>query len=159
MSFHKGKLYTRSDVSIGSPDVEAIRHAAKAPDIATAVWHWLASAAESNDMYYFSVFSHETLVGEIFLHDIDQDSKTSLVGYHLFEPSNRGRGIGTKALSLLQQFVIEDTDLTRLIIITSRDNIASQRIAQKCGFANGGVPREDPENGVLFQWDIPARGE
>ena len=157
MPFHKGKFYTDGYVGIGAPDMEAIRRTAKAPDVVASVQHWLDSAAKSEDLYYFSIYWRDTLVGAIFLHDIDRESKTSLVGYHLLDRAHRGRGIGTTALSLLQRFVVESTDLVRLIIITSRDNLASQRVAQKCGFAHAGAPREDPEHGVLFQWDISTR--
>ncbi len=80
-----------------------------------------------------------------------------MVAYHLFDPAVRGKGIGTRALRLLVQFVEEHTDLTLLTSITSRDNIASRRIALKCGFREVGAPREDPLHGVVYQLPVPAR--
>jgi len=76
------------------------------------------------------------------------------IGYALAEPSDQGRGLGTKALGLLQRFARDATRLTKLIIITSRDNSASQRIAQKCGFLHTGPSREDPINGMVFEWVV-----
>lgn len=153
MPLHSGRIYIENDVSIRPPHPEAIRNIAKATDVADSVEKWLSRAVEHGDVYYFSIYWEKTLVGQIFLHDIDQQSGEALIGYHLFEPRYRGLGIGTKALGLLQKFVVECTDLTRLIIITSSDNVASQRIAQKCGFINAGTPREDPIHGVLFEWN------
>jgi RimJ/RimL family protein N-acetyltransferase len=45
--------------------------------------------------------------------------------------------------------------LKKLVIITSRDNLASQRIAQKCGFQYVGASREDPVNDMVFEWYVP----
>jgi RimJ/RimL family protein N-acetyltransferase len=42
--------------------------------------------------------------------------------------------------------------LTRLVIITARENLASQQIAQKCGFQYTGGSREDPVNDMVFIW-------
>jgi RimJ/RimL family protein N-acetyltransferase len=156
MSFHKGKLYKKNEVGIGAAEVEAIRRIAKAPDVAASVQHWLHAAAKSETICYFSIYWRTLLVGAIVLHDIDRGSKATLVAYHLFYQAHRGLGIGTAALSLLQQFVVDNTDLDKLIIITSRDNIASRRIAEKCGFVYVGAPREDSNNGMLFEWHVPA---
>jgi RimJ/RimL family protein N-acetyltransferase len=93
-------------------------------------------------------------VGQIFLHDIEPRQGVSLVGYHLFEREMRGRGIGTRALRLLQRFVIETDELRALVLITSGDNVASRRAAEKAGFVHIGPPREDP-TGVALRWDVP----
>jgi ribosomal-protein-serine acetyltransferase len=157
MPFHIGQPFLNGDISIGAVDLKAVRQIAKVSDVAASIQHWLDSAGESGTIYYFSIYRRATLVGAILLHNIDPGSKAALVAYHLFDRAHRRSGIGTVALSLLQQFVVANTNLERLIIITSRDNLASQRIAQKCGFVHAGAPREDPENGMLFQWDVPAR--
>ena len=70
----------------------------------------------------------------------------------------RGRGTGTKMLTLLQRYVREETTLRRLVAITSDDNVASQRIALKCGFVHTGPPREDPVHGMCFEWRVPEDG-
>jgi len=84
-----------------------------------------------------------------------------LVAYHIFDAQHRGRGVGTKALSLLQQYTASCTDLSRLYIITSQDNPASQRIAQKYGFSltAEGNAKYGPNPAYLleFVWDVPAR--
>jgi RimJ/RimL family protein N-acetyltransferase len=154
LTLHTGPTYSDRAVSLRLPDVEAVRSASKSVDVAGQVEKWLSRAAEREDVYYFSVYRGEELVGQILLHDIDEESGEALVGYHLFQPRWRGLGIGRRALALLQIFVVESLRLTRLVVITSSDNVASRKIARMCGFAHVGAPREDP-TGVLMQWDVP----
>ena len=156
MALHTGEAYTDQEISIRCPDPTAIRQTSQAADVAGSVVHWLTAAEARPDIYYFSVYCRDALVGQILLHDIDRERQTSLIGYHLFEPHHRGRGIGTRPLKLLVHFVVEETNLTTLIIITSRENLASQRVAEKCGFSFAGAPREDPVSGVLFAWKKPS---
>ena len=156
MTLHAGQSYALEGVQIGPPGLDLIEQAPKAADIADAVAHWLTAAQTRTDVYYFAVYlDHVPLpVGQILLHDIDHTTGESLVGYHLFHPHWRGRGIGTKALQLLQHVVVSTTALRKLVIITSRDNRASQTIARKCGFAYAGTPWEDPVEGVVFAWSV-----
>lgn len=150
---HTGTIYMEDNVSLRPRHPRTIRRAAKSSDVAENVRDWLSAALARDDIYYFSVYDGEALVGQIFLHDIDWGSGESLVGYHLLQAHDRGKGIGTKALKLLRDFVAEQGRFRELIIITSSDNLASQRIAQKCGFLYAGPPREDP-NGILFRWKV-----
>jgi RimJ/RimL family protein N-acetyltransferase len=155
MTLHTGRTYSDGEVSLIPPDVEAVRRAPRADDVARSVDTWLARALERRNDYYFSVCWQGRLVGQIMLHDIDQHAGEALVGYHLFEPQYRGRGVGTRMLALLQQYAAEETTLRTLVVITSDDNVASQRIAQKCGFIHTGAPREGPRHGMCFKWAVP----
>jgi hypothetical protein len=105
--------------------------AGHADDVRESVKGWLRRAEMDEDIYYFSIHADEELVGQIFLHDIDETAGEALVGYHLFDYQARGRGVGTKALQLLQRFVQTETTLKRLILITSADNAASRRAAER----------------------------
>jgi RimJ/RimL family protein N-acetyltransferase len=150
VTLYRGEMLPHGDVSIGPPDEGAIWHAPYAADVAGAVARWFATAREGDDTCYFTIYRRGEPVGQIFLHDIAPEARTSLVGYHLFQPKLRGRDIGTKALKMLKEFVAESTNLQELVIITSRDNLASQRIAEKCGFRYTGPPREDPDSGLCY---------
>lgn len=151
MAIHQGRAYTTNGVSIESPTPETIN------SMPQAEAYWLTKALQDDSIYYFAVAENGSLVGQVLLHDIDQENRVSLVAYALFEQNNRGRGIGTTMLQLLQHFVIEGTSIEKLVIITSRDNPASQRLAQKCGFRHIGSSREDPENGMVFEWETQWR--
>jgi RimJ/RimL family protein N-acetyltransferase len=155
MPYHTGLPYADGEISIGAPNAEQIRRSAIDEDVRGAVEHYLATAPHTIGEYYFCIFEGETPVGQMLLHDINPSTGESLIGYCLFRPELRGRGIGTRALRLLQQFVVAQTALTRLIIITGLDNYASQAIARKCDFQCIGGAWEDPERLLVFEWLVP----
>jgi RimJ/RimL family protein N-acetyltransferase len=64
--------------------------------------------------------------------------------------------MGTKALQLLVRYAAEQTKLHHLVIITSQDNLASQKLAQKCGFQFTGAAREGAHL-MVFEMEIPKR--
>jgi len=148
---HTGLPYREGNVALSSPVSRFILTTHHAEDVADSVRGWLRRAETQENIYYFSVEVEAELVGQIFLHDIDKLAGEALVGYHLFEPQWRGQGVGSQALKLLQRFVTMETTLMKLILITSADNSASWRAAEKAGFTYAGPPREDP-TGVLLSW-------
>lgn len=96
--------------------------------------YWVSEAQRREDILYFSLFLNQKLIVQILLYDLNVHAGESLVAYHLFRSQMRGQGYGTLALRLLRSYVIQQTTFRKLVIITSPDNLASQRIAQKCGF-------------------------
>jgi RimJ/RimL family protein N-acetyltransferase len=155
MVFYTGQSYRQDKVSIGPADLSLLPSSLIASDVNDSIQHWVSEAQKRDDILYFSIFRGQGLIGQILLHDLNVDTGESLVAYHLFRPQLRGRGYGTHALHLLQSYILQQTALKKLIIITSRDNLASQRIAQKCGFQYVGTSREDPVNDMVFEWDVP----
>lgn len=117
-----------------------------------AIREWTKAAEERDDVVLFEIAVDGEPAGQIFLHDIDEQRGESLVGYHLLA-EHRRRGVGTEALGLLVDHVREETSLETLVIITSGDNMASRRIAEKAGFWLVGPPREDP-TGLCFKLSV-----
>jgi RimJ/RimL family protein N-acetyltransferase len=103
---------------------------------------WLGRAGTDAAILYFAVEHEGCVVGQIFLHDADWRSGGSMVGYHLFRASDRGRGYGGEALRLLVEHCRSTLRLRTLVSITSVENIASRRIAEKAGFVEAGAARE-----------------
>jgi RimJ/RimL family protein N-acetyltransferase len=159
VTLHAGRMLTCDEVSIGPPNACAIwraeGHAEEDPFEPVGCWYSWARARE--DAYYFAIYQRVEAVGQIFLHDVDPQAATALVGYHLFEAQTRGKGVGTRALRLLQEYVVEETDLRRLVIITTRDNVPSRRVAEKCGFEYVGPQRERPGVGLCYAWDVSPK--
>ncbi|MCX6047428.1 MAG: GNAT family protein [Chloroflexi bacterium] len=100
------------------------------------------------------MYDQQRLVGAIYQHDIDAESGDALIGYHLFHTADRGKGIGTRMLGILQKYVVNETAIKRLVIITGRDNGASRGIALACGFEDMGGAWEDPKNLVVYAWSV-----
>ena len=155
MTFYTGPSYSQDQVSIVSPDLNFLQSSLIASDVKDSMEHWVSETQNREDILYFSIFLNQELIGQILLHDLNVDTGESLVAYHLFRPQLRGQGIGTHALRLLQSYVQRQTMLKKLVVITSRDNLASQQIARKCGFQYVGPSREDPVNEMVFEWDVP----
>ena len=62
------------------------------------------------------------------------------VGYWLV-PAARGRGAATRAVRLLARWAFDALDVVRLELTCGPDNVASQRVAERCGFTREGLMR------------------
>ena len=62
------------------------------------------------------------------------------LGFALAEPG-RGRGIATHAVRLLSDWALTDLGVARLEITCAPGNVASQRVAERCGFVREGLLR------------------
>jgi RimJ/RimL family protein N-acetyltransferase len=151
---YSGLPLAEDTVALVAPALAALPVMSCADDVRSAVQEWSSRAETEHGVLYFWIQVGVEPVGQIFLHDIDEQAREALVGYHLFQQAWRGHGVGSRALVLLQHYVMKETTLGRLVLITSGDNIASRRAAEKAGFRATGSPREDP-TGVLLEWSAP----
>ena len=70
------------------------------------------------------------------------------IGYILFDEHSHKKGIMTETLELFVEYLFRAKKINRLEIRTHPDNIASQKVAEKCGFLfegtiRGAVMRKD----------------
>jgi [ribosomal protein S5]-alanine N-acetyltransferase len=63
------------------------------------------------------------------------------VGYHLFDPASRNRGVMTEALRLAVSYLFASHKINRLQVTTAVENEASKRLALRCGFRLEGTLR------------------
>ncbi len=80
------------------------------------------------------------LVGVCGLHRPDWTVPRFELGYWC-RTSDAGRGFVTEAVGALSQAAIDRYGAARLEAITDEDNIASRRVAERCGFVLEGVLR------------------
>lgn len=57
-------------------------------------------------------------------------------------PTYQGRGIGAEALKYMTDFCFVKTELQRLQAEIHVDNVASQKIFEKCGYTQEGLIRQ-----------------
>jgi RimJ/RimL family protein N-acetyltransferase len=76
-------------------------------------------------------------VGAIGLHRVDRRALTAETGYWLAGPA-RGNGYMSRAVRLLAAWVFEELQLARLELRTDPENVASQGVAERCGFRREG---------------------
>lgn len=78
-------------------------------------------------------------VGQIGV-QIDTGARRAEAFYWL-ERRVRGQGIATEALNLVTGWVFRDHGIVRAQLVTHLDNVASQRVAERCGYRREGVLR------------------
>ena len=63
------------------------------------------------------------------------------LGYQVYAPEHRRKGVATEAVSLLVRYLFEAKQVNRLRLVIHPDNLASRRLAEKCGFRHEGTAR------------------
>ncbi|HEU4656496.1 MAG TPA: GNAT family N-acetyltransferase [Capillimicrobium sp.] len=71
---------------------------------------------------------------------IDREGRQVELGY-LVVPSARGRGVASQALGLLTRWAFEELGMLRAYLLIDVENVASSRVAQRCGYVREGVMR------------------
>ena len=147
-------LYSGTPIGDGetrlvAPDMGALQAVETGETDDFGLWErWRNHAPSTDTMVYFAVERDGAVVGEIFLHDINADERVGMVGYRIFDPRLRGRGIGTLALQSLVAWVRQFGSFDRIFGIARADNAASCRVLEKAGFTPVGRAREDPSRVV-----------
>ncbi|MFI2233251.1 GNAT family N-acetyltransferase [Nocardia testacea] len=78
--------------------------------------------------------------GGASVYDVGRSEGRMAIGYWL-APHARGRGIATRTLRLLAGWAFDALAVARLELTCGPDNLASQRVALRCGFVREGLLR------------------
>jgi RimJ/RimL family protein N-acetyltransferase len=95
---------------------------------------------EDSELFVIEDASHH-IVG-VITHFKSRTPVTREIGYRLFDAKLAGRGYVTEACQLLVDYLFNVYQYHRLELLSSPENVASVRIAQKCGFQAEGVLRQ-----------------
>lgn len=100
---------------------------------------------ERENTYSFVIADKETeaYIGQIDLMKIDWKNRSAEIGIVLGESANRGKGIGSEALKVLQGFAFNRLNLHRLEIRVHEYNTRAHRCYLKCGFKEEGRLRQN----------------
>ena len=75
------------------------------------------------------------------------------LSYQVYAPEHRGKGVATEAVNLLVRYLFENKQVNRIRLVIHPDNLASRRLAEKCGFQH-----ESTARGAWyhrgFHWDV-----
>jgi len=63
------------------------------------------------------------------------------LSYQVYASEYRGKGVATEAVQLLARYLFETKRVNRIRLVIHPDNIASRRLAEKCGFQHEGRAR------------------
>lgn len=64
------------------------------------------------------------------------------VGYRIYRNEDRGKGYTTEAIRLFTKYLFNLKPIERLEIHLLKENLASRRVAEKCGFKYEGLKRK-----------------
>jgi RimJ/RimL family protein N-acetyltransferase len=63
------------------------------------------------------------------------------LSYQVYAREHRGKGVATEAVDLLVRYLFETKRVNRIRLVIHPNNVASRRLAEKCGFRHEGTAR------------------
>ncbi len=87
------------------------------------------------------VAAEGSVVGEIEFYPISHYLHGYELSYRIFGAQHAGKGYATEAVALLSCHLLATKRVERLQLVIHPDNVASQRVATKCGFTREGTMR------------------
>jgi ribosomal-protein-alanine N-acetyltransferase len=82
-----------------------------------------------------------SIIGRVFHFKTVPYFNSREIGYGMFAPESRGKGIMSEAVQLLTDYLFNTMLINRLEIHMHVNNIASEKVAIKCGFQMEGIAR------------------
>ena len=100
---------------------------------------WTESYA-SPTVYHWCITLEEQVAGDIMVCKWQQDDRWCELGYCIATPF-QGRGLASEALECVCRYLFKQVGFHRIQLRHARENAASGRVMQKCGFQFEGVQR------------------
>lgn len=102
---------------------------------------YINNVSKKNNIQVFAVYLKENNkhIGNISLQQINTANLSAELAYLFGEKEEWGKGYATQATNMLIDYAFNTLKLHRLYLGTHQNNIAMQKVAQKCGFVQEGV--------------------
>ena len=96
---------------------------------------------EKEDGMLVMVSSNDEILGHIeFFKTVNYLDEYEL-SYQIYSLEHRGKGLTTEAVNLLVRYLFESKRVNRIRLVIDPGNLASRRLAEKCGFKHEGTAR------------------
>ena len=86
--------------------------------------------------------NEDRIIGFIDLKNIDWDIPKTQIGFYIDE-DHEGKGIISKAVSKIIDYCFDEKGFEKLFMRIHPENLAAQKVAEKCGFELEGTIRKD----------------
>ncbi len=96
---------------------------------------------ERKEQFNFTVLLDGKVIGATGVHLEPRRPYCSEIGYFVDE-AYWGRGIAVEVVRLIENFAFEELGVVRIEINMVKKNIASERVAIKCGYRKEGIGRK-----------------
>ena len=102
----------------------------------------------SNTYFPYVIIDHtdEKIIGFVDLKNIDWNIPKTQIGFYIDE-SYAGKGIISKAIREICNYCFKEKGFVKLFMRIHPENIAAQKVAEKCGFELEGTIRNDYKTG------------
>jgi [ribosomal protein S5]-alanine N-acetyltransferase len=84
----------------------------------------------------------DVMLGSIWFYQPQRYFDALEIGYLMFDRGSRNKGYMTEALALLARYLFATRNMRRLQLTVVVGNLASKRVAEKCGFTSEGIARK-----------------
>lgn len=110
---------------------------------------------EDEERYDFLIIAPDgRIIGESVINEIDWDLRCANFRIGIFQPAERGKGIGSWAVECTRDFAFESLQLHRLELNVFSFNPRAERAYRKAGFKREGVRRDAVLDGESYRDDI-----
>ena len=99
---------------------------------------WIENLSNEKSVFRAIIDVDGVAIGTIILSNIDLKNGTAEIHAKLSKASQRGKGYGTDAMMALLGYAFYELRLNCVYCQIKEDNIASQRMCEKCGFVKEG---------------------
>lgn len=126
---------------MNDPDIERMMSGYSFPVSHHQQVKWIESLPADRSTFRAIIDVDGIAVGTVILTDIDLRNGNAEAHIKLARSSERGKGYGSDAMSALVGYCFNELRLNCVYARIKEDNIASQRMFEKCGFRKDGVLR------------------
>lgn len=102
---------------------------------------WIENLSGEKNVFRAMIDVDGVGIGTVILSDLDMRSGTAEIHIKIANAGKRGRGHGTDAVLALLRYAFEELRLNCVYCRVKEDNIASQKMFEKCGFVKEGCLR------------------
>lgn len=119
----------------------------ESPEKATFHFEKYLEMMHDGEGYYFlaQLQPAKKYIGYFVVKNIDEKINRCEFAYFI-DKDHQGKGYTSQIVAAMVAFSFETLEMNKIIICTSKENIASQRVALKNGFTREGVLREEFKN-------------
>ena len=118
---------------------------------------WFERIKMDSTQHHFLVLFGKTAVGAVSVSEVSKRFDSCVWGFYLGDEATKGRGIGSKMLFLLADFVFEELQLNKIRAEVLSTNHNGLRVHEKLGFQREGRLREHIRRGNIYV-DVVAFG-
>ena len=149
----KGKKVTLR--AIEKEDLELMRNMLNDPEMESLVVGWAFPISRyqqekwyenninnMNNLRFIIETKEDGAIGLITLTEIDWKNRKAINGIKILEKNSRKKGIGIDSLMAIMRYCFDELQLHRLETTRFLDNIASEKLYNKCGWKEEGIKRE-----------------